>query len=68
MIDCMYERDIGDLPESSSTHLRLMKPAEVMVWALVASDGSQSLSVLIEDGVKVNTKDCIQMLTEKALP
>ena len=33
----------------------------------VASDGSKSTLVFIEEGVKVNTQDYIKMLTEKVL-
>ena len=54
--DKLYVRDAGDLPEGNRTYLRRMKPARVMVWAAVASDGSKSPQVFIEKGVKVNTK------------
>ena len=30
------------------------RPADVMVWAAVASDGSKGTMVFIEEGVKVN--------------
>ena len=36
------------------TRLRRQKPADVMVWAAVASDGSKGTMVFIEEGVKVN--------------
>ena len=36
------------------TVFRRQKPADVMVWAAVASDGSKGPMVFIEEGVKVN--------------
>ena len=36
------------------TVFRRQKPADVMVWAAVASDGSKETMVFIEEGVKVN--------------
>ena len=63
----LYARDAEDLPKDSSTHFCRMKPAGVMVWAAVASDGSSSPSVFIDEGVNVNTQSNIKMLTEKEL-
>lgn len=54
----------GGLPEGSRIHLRRMKPAGVYGVAAVASDGSKSLLVFTEEGVKVNTHAYIKMLTE----
>ena len=45
----LYARAAGDLSEGSRTHLRRMKPAGVMVWAEVATDGSKSPLVFIEE-------------------
>ena len=45
-----------------------MKPAGVMVWAAVTSDGSKSPLVFIEVSVKVNTQVYIKILTKKVLP
>ena len=45
-----------------------MKPAAVIVWAAVASDGLKLPLVFIDDGVETNTQVYIKMLTEKELP
>jgi transposase len=66
--DRLYARDAGDLPEGSRNHFRRMKPAGVMVWAAVASDGSKSPLVFIEEGINVSTRVYIIMLTEKVIP
>lgn len=66
--DRLYAHDAGDLPEGSRTHFRRMKSAGVMVWVAVASDGSKSPLVFIEEVVKVNTQVYIKMLDEKVLP
>ena len=58
----------GDLPEGSRTHFCCQKPAGVMVWAAVASDGTKSPLLFIEEGVKVNSQVYLQMLKEKVLP
>lgn len=66
--DRLYAHNAGELPEGSRTHFRRMKPAGVMVWAAVASDGSKSPLVFIEEGVRVNTQVYIKMLDEKVFP
>lgn len=38
-----------------------------MVWAALASDGSKSPLVFIQEGVKVNSQDYLQMLEEKSV-
>ena len=40
--DRVYAADAGDLPESSIGHFCHQKPAGVMVWAAVASNGTKS--------------------------
>lgn len=52
--DRLYARDAGDLHEDGRTHLRSKKPAGVMMWTEVASDGYKSPLVFIEEGVKVS--------------
>ena len=66
--DRLYAHNAEDLPEGSRTHFRRMKPAGVMVWAAVASDGSKSPLIFIKEGVKVNTQLYIKMLAENVLP
>ena len=50
-----------------------MKPARVMVWAEVASDGSKmdgwmDTPSFTEEGAKVNIQVYIKILTEKCYP
>lgn len=66
--DRIYAAHTSDLPEGSRAHFRRQKPAGVMVWAAVSSDGRKSPLIFIEDGVKVNNLVYIQMLEEKVLP
>ena len=66
--DRVYAANAGDLPEGSRTHFCRQKPAGVMVWAAVASDGTKSPLLFIEEGVKVNSLVYLQMLKEKVLP
>lgn len=66
--DRLYARDAQDLPEGSRSHFRRIKPAGVMVWAAVASDGSKSPLVFIPEGVKVNSAVYIEMLKTNVLP
>ena len=48
----LYARDAEDLPEGSHTHLRRTNPAEVIVWAVVASDVYKSHLFFIKECVK----------------
>lgn len=66
--DRVYAANPGDLPEGSRAHLRRQKPAGVMVWAAVGSDGSTSPLVFIDEGVKINSNVYIQMLADDVLP
>uniref|UniRef100_A0A3P8WNH7 Tc1-like transposase DDE domain-containing protein n=1 Tax=Cynoglossus semilaevis TaxID=244447 RepID=A0A3P8WNH7_CYNSE len=59
---------VQHLPEGCRTNFHRQKRAEVMVWVAVASDGSKSPLVLIQEGVKVNSQVYLQMLEEKVLP
>ena len=59
--DCTHVMQGVCFPDGNRTHLRRMKPAEVAVWAVVASDGSKTISVYIENDVRVNTRVCIQI-------
>ena len=47
--DRVYTANPGDLPVGSRAHLRRQKPAGVMAWAAVESDGSTSPLVFIQD-------------------
>ena len=49
------------------TVYRRQKPAGVMVWAAVASDGTKSPLVFIKEGVKVNSQVYLKMLEEQVL-
>ena len=58
----------GDLSVNVRSHLRRQKPASVMVWADVASDGSKSPLVVIDEGVNVISQVYFNLLQEKVLP
>lgn len=66
------DRVLADGPSSIDlairTVFRRQKPAGVMVWGAVASDGSKGPLVFIEEGVKVNAQVYIQLLKEHVLP
>ena len=49
-------RDPRDLPKGNSSHISLMKPEGVMMWAAVSFDGSKTPSGFINEGVKLNSK------------
>ena len=66
--DRVYAARAEDLPEGSRVHLRRQKPAGVMVWAAVASDGEKSPLIFIEEGAKVNSQVYLKMLEENVLP
>lgn len=66
--DRVYAADARDLPEGSRAHYCRQKPAGVMVWAAVASNGTKSPLIFIEEGVKVNSQVYIKMLKDKVLP
>uniref|UniRef100_A0A3P8TI71 Paired domain-containing protein n=1 Tax=Amphiprion percula TaxID=161767 RepID=A0A3P8TI71_AMPPE len=66
--DRVYAHSAQHLPEGCRTHFHRQNPAGVMVWAAVASDGSKSPLVFIQEGVKVNSQVYLQMLEEKVLP
>ncbi|KAG1662924.1 Transposable element Tcb2 transposase [Nymphon striatum] len=56
------------VPEGSQKLFRRMKPAGVMVWAAVSSDGRKSPLVFIEQGTKVNSVVYMKLLEENVLP
>ena len=66
--DRVLSVDSNKLPEDVKHHFRRQKPASVMVWAAVGSDGSKSPLVFIDQGVKVNSEVYVKMLEEKVLP
>ena len=66
--DRVYAVDPCNLPEGSRVHFRRQKPAGVMVWAAVASDGTNAPLVLIEEEVKVNSGVYLKMLKDNVLP
>ena len=63
--DRVYAHGPGDLSINVRSHLIRQKPASVIVWAAVASDGSKSPLVVIDEGVKVNSQVYLNMLQEK---
>ena len=64
----VYAHSTQHLPEGCRTHFCRQEPAGVMVWAAVASDGSKSPLVFIQEGVEVNSQVYLQVLEEKVLP
>lgn len=58
----------NDLPQGSRMHFRRQKPAGLMVWAAMASDGNKSLLLFVEEGMKVNSGVYLQMLQGSVLP
>ena len=66
--DRVYAHSSRDLSVNVRSHLRRQKPASVMVWAAVASDGTKSPLIVIDEGVKVNSQVYLNMLQEKVFP
>ena len=64
----VYAKSSKDLSVNARSHLKRQKPASVMVWAAVASDGSKSPLIVIEEGVKPNSQVFFNMLEENILP
>ena len=62
---------LADGPSSIDPAIRTifccLKPAGVMVWATVASDGSKGALVFIKEAVKVNSEVQVHLLEEHAL-
>jgi inhibitor of nuclear factor kappa-B kinase subunit alpha len=56
------------VPEGARKLFRRMKPAGVMVWAAVSSDGGKSPLVFVEEGTKVNSVVYLKMLEDNVLP
>ena len=67
-IDRAYAHSPENLSVNISSHLRRQKPASVMAWAAVASDGSKSPLVVIVEGVKINNQVYLNMLQKKVVP
>ena len=66
--DRIYSSDIRLEPDKRKFNFRRQKPASLMVWAAVASDGTKSPLVFIDQGVKVNSVIYIQLLEKYVLP
>lgn len=64
--DKLCARNAEELSEGNNNHLHHQK--SVMIWAIVACDGSKSLLSFTSVGVKVENKVYAQMLLEKMLP
>lgn len=63
--DRVYAHSAQRLPEGYRTNFCRQKPVGVMVWAAVASNGSKSHLVFIQEGVKMNSQVYLQMLEDK---
>ncbi len=50
------------------SHFRHQKPASVMVWARVTSDGKKTPLIFIEEGVKIITAMYLHLLSEEVVP
>ena len=66
--DRVYAGSQSDPPERSRVQFRRQKPAGVMVWAALGSDGSMSPMLFVEDGVKVDCEKYTKMPAENVLP
>lgn len=66
--DRVLGKSTSSIDPAIRTVYRRQKPAGVMVWAAVASDGTKSPLVFIKEGVKVNSQVYLKMLEEHLLP
>ena len=66
--DRFLAKSIASIPPGARIAFRRMKPASMMVWAAVSSNGKKSPLVFLEKGVKVNSEVYVKILHEHALP
>ena len=63
--DRFLAKSIGSIPPGARIAFRRMKPASMMVWAAVSSNGKKFPLVFLEEGVKVNSEVYLKMLNEQ---
>ena len=66
--DRIWMKNKGSVPIKLRTSFRRQKPASVMVWAGVTSNGLKPPFIFVEDGVKVNQHVYLDMLKNRVLP
>ena len=66
--DRILAKSKEDIPVETRTAFRRQKPASVMVWAGVTTDGKKMPLHFIEEGVKVNQAVYLDMLSEVVVP
>lgn len=66
--DRVYGKNLQEIPVETRTAFRRQKPASIMVWAAVTSDGHKSPLIFIPEGVKINQVVYKDMLESQVLP
>ena len=66
--DRIWTKNKESVPVELRTSLRRQKPASVMVWAGVTSNGLKTPLIFVQDGVKVNQHVYMDMLKNRVLP
>jgi inhibitor of nuclear factor kappa-B kinase subunit alpha len=66
--DRVYSKSKEDVGIEVLSALRCQKPAGVMVWAGITTDGRKTPLVFLEEGVKVDTGVYLNLLMEYVLP
>ncbi|QQP41603.1 Putative DD37D maT transposase [Caligus rogercresseyi] len=61
-------RDASKIPENTRNVYWMQKPASVMVWGTVESNGKKSPLLRIPDGVKINKTVYLDLLKNKVFP
>lgn len=66
--DRILARDTSSIPPGARDVYRTQKPASIMVWGAVASNGKKSPLFRIPDGVKINRIVYLDFLKTKVMP
>ncbi len=66
--DRILAKNSKDIPANIRGVLRWQKPASVMVWAGVMSDGKKSPLIFVPEGLKINKEVYLNMLVDQVMP
>ncbi|QQP54502.1 Putative DD37D maT transposase, partial [Caligus rogercresseyi] len=66
--DRILAKDIRQVPVKDKTVFKRQKPASVMVWAGVTTCGRKTPLIFIPEGVKINQKVYLDMMSMQVLP
>lgn len=66
--DRILAKNSKDIPVEVRATFRRQKPASVMVWAGVMTDGKKTPLIFVPEGVKVNQVTYLEMLDKQVLP